>query len=407
MNIIEIKCNACGYKMNLDNSIMDSIRDSISNDEIEKNAELIKSSHHKELLKIQDEHAKSLQAKESLIEGEYIDKIKLIEEKNDSLKNNKLNLMRQNMELEDRLEETEIKVKEESRKILNNKLVEIELKNTSYQDKLKADIEIENINIQKILKVENQAKIKEQDLIIQRLKKEAEDARSKLDHAQNSQELIGEAAEVLLLERLESAFINDSFEDIKKGQPGADILQHVRKKNGESVGTIYFESKKTKNWSGSWIPKFKEDILKKQASFGILVSEVFPSAYNQDFFCLDGVWVTSPRYADQLATVLRVQLLAIHQRELINRGKDSLEGGVYKYVTSDEFQEKLQVVVEGHFEFLANLEKERIAFQKIWGNREKSYKKSINNIATIVGDLSSLSGDNIKSIDDLELLKLS
>ena len=89
-------------------------------------------------------------------------------------------------------------------------------------------------------------KIKEKDLEIKRLIKEAEDARSRLDHVKNSQELVGEAAEVLLLERLQNNFTFDQFQEIKKGQQGADIFQTVCNRSDEIIGSILYECKKTK-----------------------------------------------------------------------------------------------------------------------------------------------------------------
>jgi hypothetical protein len=244
--------------------------------------------------------------------------------------------------------------------------------------------------------------IRERDLEVQRLRKEAEAARAKLNHAKSSQELVGEAAELLLLERLETNFEFDTFEEIKKGQQGADIFQNVCTRSGEIAGSIYYECKKTKNWSEGWIPKFKDDIRNKGATIGILVSEALPE-YCSDIIFKDGIWITSPRFVLFVASACSKEIHSVYKAKIVKAGKASLEGDVYDYITGDEFIERFKIISETISMQLDDLEREEKALKKIWRVRRKQIDKSQTNLVEIFGDLYALSNGNIKSIENFEL----
>jgi hypothetical protein len=51
----------------------------------------------------------------------------------------------------------------------------------------------------------------------------------------------------------------------------------VNTRADQNCGTIYYESKRTKDFQPSWIEKFKADIRDKDANIGVLVTEVMPA----------------------------------------------------------------------------------------------------------------------------------
>jgi hypothetical protein len=69
----------------------------------------------------------------------------------------------------------------------------------------------------------------------------------------------------------------DTIEEIKKGARGGDCIQTVNTRADQNCGTIYYESKRTKDFQPSWIEKFKADIRDKDANIGVLVTEVMPA----------------------------------------------------------------------------------------------------------------------------------
>mgnify|MGYP001181132276 CR=1 FL=1 len=396
---MNINCDNCGHKISLDNSL----KKLIMNDERVVIKEEMQNIHKEQMEYQKREFDEQLEAKTLLINSSYESKIIAIESERASIKNSELKVIKENMKLEDALKESDIKAEKRARKLLIKKEEELIAKNKLYKNSIKTELENSLLEEKKILRIETEGEVREKDLEIARLRKEAKDARSKLDHVKNSQELVGEAAELMLLERLQKSFPNHEFFEIKKGQQGADIMQEVKSISGEVVGLIYYESKKTKNWSEPWIAKFKEDIRKRGAQMGILVSEILPPYCESDFIHKDGIWITTPRYAHQLAVLLCDQLLAVYKAKLIKDGKSSLEGDVYDYVTGEEFIEKIKVVAEAHKSLSENLQKEKIAMQKIWSIRQKEIDRSIGNVAQVIGDLEALSAGNIKTIEDFQL----
>jgi hypothetical protein len=371
---MDIKCHNCGTTINLNESLKRSL--------IEDQKEAIKL----EMNVIHQREIDEMKAERSLI------------------KDAELKAKREQMRLEDTLKEVEMKSEEKLRQLIESKEKELQHQNEVYKETIRAKLEAQSSEKEKINQIESQAKIKEKDLEIQRLIKEAEDARSRLDHVKNSQELVGEAAEMLLLERLQENFSFDQFEEIKKGQQGADIFQVVCNKSGDSLGSILYECKKTKRWSESWIAKFKDDIRKKGASVGILVSEALPDyCHGSEAIFKNGIWITSPRLVLLVAAASSKEIHSVHKAKTVKDGKASLEGDVYDYITGDEFIDRFKSMAETFTDQLQDLEREERAYKKSWRIRRKQIDKSQTNLVEVFGDLEALSGGNIKSIEDFEL----
>ncbi|HCK03479.1 MAG TPA: hypothetical protein DHV86_01775, partial [Methylophilaceae bacterium] len=62
-------------------------------------------------------------------------------------------------------------------------------------------------------------------------------------------------------EALIKRFRDDLILDVKKGQQGADLEQHVTLKgSSQSIGMIMIERKSTKSFLTTWIPKLKKEV---------------------------------------------------------------------------------------------------------------------------------------------------
>ena len=88
-------------------------------------------------------------------------------------------------------------------------------------------------------------KLREKDLALDEQKRITGELQRKQE--QGSVQRQGEAQELAIEEWLLEQFPEDSVVRIKKGQRGADCLQTVRD-CGHICGTIYYESKRTKNF---------------------------------------------------------------------------------------------------------------------------------------------------------------
>lgn len=396
MNII---CDKCGNEINLDQSL----RDSILTEELEKQHTKLEAEYEQKMAEKDSQQQKALDKHALGLQKDFEQEIKLLRDKNIKIKSQELKLKKENMDLEDKAKEAALKAKEKSRAELEKKKAELETENKKYKSEIKSELEEKSSENEKKIKESMAGDLKEKELEIERLRKEAEDARSKLDHAKNPQELVGEAAEILLLEQLQKSFPKHNFIEIKRGTRGADILQEVISYSGEKAGLIYYESKKTKNWQEPWIAKFKEDIRNKGAHIGVLVTKTLPKYCQQDFIYKDGIWITSPRYAHQLAVAMCNHISAVYQAKSTKEAQSSLEGSVYNYITGEQFVEKVKVIAEAHQALNDNLEKEKLAMGRIWSARKIQIDRSFSSVAQIIGDLEGLSDGNIKAIEEFQL----
>ena len=395
---MDIKCKECGSTINLD----ESIRNQILDKEIGKHEAELTIKFQKEINELKNKFEDDLIKSKSEASENFENEIRLLKEQRKLDKEQELNLKKEKMMLEDALQEAEILAEKKSALLLNEKKAELEKRN---EDMLQQKLEQSRLELDEFKRdftSKMESNLREKELENQRLIKKVEEAQSELTVAKSSQELTGEAAEILLLEKLQKNFPYHTFEEIKKGQTGADIIQNVTSRSGKVIGQIYFESKKTKRWSEQWVQKFKDDIRKKGAYIGILVSEALPDDCSS-FIFRDGIWITSPRYVIPLAGAVAREINEVSKAKGVQLAKTSLEGGVYDYICSNEFIEKMKVIAEAHRLQQEDLEKEEKAFKKIWAKRRKNIERSFENLAEIFGDLESLSAGNVKSLEDFDL----
>jgi len=245
----------------------------------------------------------------------------------------------------------------------------------------------------------------EQQWQIAQLKKQISDAnvanenlKRKLE--QGSQQTQGEVMELALEEILKLEFPADEIVPVPKGVNGADIVQKVCDRSGRLCGQIVWESKKTKNWTEGWIPKLKDDQRAIKAELAVIVSAVLPGD-TKGFAYRDGVWVCDIRLTVALATALRSTLEAVNREKMMAVGKNEKMDVIYSYLTGVEFRQRVEAIVEAFSNMKNGLEKEKMAYQKIWSERDKQIQKVINNTVGLYGDLSGLA-----PLQEIKLLEL-
>jgi hypothetical protein len=234
----------------------------------------------------------------------------------------------------------------------------------------------------------------EQQYIVAQLKKQLTDAiKAKDDLArkleQGSQKTQGEVLELELEELLKAEFSHDEIASVPTGVTGADIIQKVMNRSGRVCGQIVWETKKTKSWNESWIQKLKDDQRAIKAEVAVIVSAVLPDDV-KGFVFRDGVWICNIKLIIPLAIALRMNLESIAREKSISVGKNEKMEILYSYITGVEFKQRVEAIVEAFTGMDAGLKKERIAYEKIWAEREKQIKKVITNTVGMYGDLSGL-----------------
>jgi hypothetical protein len=294
--------------------------------------------------------------------------------------------------------EEQLKNKED--KLIQAQQVELELR----REKIKLNDEKKTFELEKIRQLEEAKKTiaeeasktaaEEQQNVIAQLRKQLTDATKAKDELarkleQGSQQTQGEVLELKLEEILKQEFPFDEIMPVPKGVSGADIVQKVHDKAGRVCGHIIWETKQTKAWSEGWVQKLKDDQRQIKADLAIIVSATLPEDI-KGFGFRDGIWICDIKLIAPLAAALRINLESVTREKAMSVGKNEKMEFLYAYLTGVEFKQRVEAIVEAFTNMSESLQKERMAYEKIWAEREKQIRKVISNTVGMYGDLSGL-----------------
>ncbi|NOT18089.1 MAG: DUF2130 domain-containing protein [Sulfuriferula sp.] len=250
---------------------------------------------------------------------------------------------------------------------------------------------------------EQKLKVMEKEQTITAMQKQIEDLKRRAE--QGSQQLQGEVSELELENLLRLKFPFDTIEPVAKGEFGGDVLQRVVSQSGQPSGTILWESKRTKNWSDGWLVKLREDQRTAKAEVAVIVSQVLPKGV-ESFDVVDGVWVTHPRAALPVATILRHTLLQVNMARQASEGQQTKTEMVYQYLTGPRFRHRVEAIVEAFSTMQEDLDRERKVIMKQWAKREEQIERVMGATVGMYGDLQGIAGKSLQEIEGLELSAL-
>lgn len=247
---------------------------------------------------------------------------------------------------------------------------------------------------------ESKLKLAEKEKTITDLQKNIEEWKRKAE--QGSQQLQGEVQELELETLLKSKFPFDSIEPVPKGEFGGDALHRVIHSNGQSCGTIIWESKRTKNWSDGWLTKLRDDQRSAKAEIAIIVSQVLPKGV-ETFDIVEGVWVVHPRAIIPVASILRSSLIEIATAKQVGQGLQTKTELLYQYLTGTRFRQRVEAIVEAFTTMKEDLDKERKVITAQWSKRETQIENVMNSTVGMYGDLQGIAGKSLVEIEGLEM----
>jgi hypothetical protein len=353
----KILCPSCGKPVEIDKAIRHQLQDKIRLEEAEK----VKAQYEKE--KAEEAAAREKKLREEL-EAENREKEKRLQAEKD--------------ELVKKLEQ-----EEKTRKEIEEKTREEAIKKAEEEQRLK--LKEKDLQIEQIKKIADN------------FKKEAEELRKKTD--QGSQQLQGEALEIDFEEKLRSTFPNDDFLPVPKGVEGGDIWQKIYHK-GVDVGSILWETKRTKAWQRSWLAKLRADTRKINATECIIVTETLPPKIST-ITRTEGVWITRYDLAINLAQIVRFLIVSVQMAKSSASHSDEDLKKIKDYMLSDKFRHTM----ESHFEHLSNLRKNQNdqirVMQKLWRDNERNLNELDSNISSLYFDLKDIV-PNLPSVKILE-----
>ena len=243
-------------------------------------------------------------------------------------------------------------------------------------------------------------KVKERDTQIASMQQKIEELKKKAE--QGSQQLQGEAQELMLEDTLRARFPFDQIDPVGKGEFGGDVVQRVVNASGQICGTILWETKRTRTWSDGWVTKLKGDQRAAKADLALIVSHALPKDI-ETFGLIDGVWVTGPKCAVPVATSLRESLILMSSVRAAGEGQQTKSALMYDYLTGPRFRHRIEAVVEKFSEMQDDLASERKATMKRWAKREQQLHTVLDSTAGLYGDLQGIAGRSMLEIEALEM----
>jgi len=409
-NETQIKCPNCGTSIDVQDILSHQLEEEIKQKYQSQIAdEKKKYEQQQEKLKQEKHNFEQKKKKENELFQERLEN-QLKADKKEIEAKLKLKLKEEQSEQFDALQK-ELNEKSEQVKELNRSKAEIEklkrekgeLKEAAEaeaQKKLNEILTTEKEKIKKSEEDKNELRFKEMQKQLEDQKKLTEEMKRKQE--QGSMQLQGEVQELAIEEWLAAQFPLDTIQEIKKGARGGDCIQIVHSRTEQNCGTIYYESKRTKDFQPTWIEKFKADIRDKGANIGVLVTEVMPSDMDR-MGLKDGIWICNYEEFKGLCAVLREGILQVNNAIITQENKGDKMDLLYDYLTSNTFRMQIEAIVEGFTQMKSDLESEKRSMQRIWKQREKQIEKVVTNTIDMYGSIKGIAGNAIQSVKALEL----
>lgn len=306
------------------------------------------------------------------------------------------------------LQEAQSRVSELSKKLDAAQKNELELR----KERQKLEDERREIQLEIARKVDEQTKeskqeilreyelkFLEKDKVIEDLVKQVDDLKRRAE--QGSQQLRGEVLELRLENILEDFFPEDTIEPVPKGTKGADVIQRVKANIGPCCGLIIWESKNTRTWSNSWIPKLKDNQREIRAEIAVLATATLPDDIS-DFGLVDDIWVTHWSFVPQLACALRLSIIEANKIRAAMQGSSEKASILYEYLTGTQFEQRVEAIASAFKTMRDDLSQEKVAMERLWNKREQQINSVLRNTACVIGDIEGIVG----ALPQVEALQL-
>ena len=329
----------------------------------------------------ESEKAKKISALEVAEKNKEANELKAIlidrENKLSASQKKQAELMKQQRELEDAKREMEVTI--ETRIAKESELVRIKTRE-----------EAENAM---------SLRVKEKETTITAMQKQIEDLKRRAE--QGSQQLQGEILEMELETVLKQKYVYDEIVPVAKGELGGDIIQSVMSPSGSFCGRILWETKRTKNWSASWIPKLKEDQRRAHANIAIIMTAALPQEIKR-FGEINDIWITDYESALPLIDALRMTLIQVANSKVVQDGQETKMELIYEYLTGPKFRHRVEAIVEKFTDMRDDLNREKKVMTKNWAKREAQIEGVIGSTLGMYGDLEGIAGQAMPEIEGLE-----
>lgn len=406
-NAVMVKCPHCGNKFSPEQAIQNDLR-------LQLEKEFEEKLHHNTRTlasKIQQEEQARFQTQLKRYEAEDKKKslrLRELEDRSLRLEEKELQLKAREdcaeQEMKRRLLEREKIIRQQADKAaLEKAMIEVQEREL----RLEREREMLELRVKKRIMEEKEKVREEEQMKSAELQKKLDDQSKLINEMkrkteQGSMQTQGEVQELAIEEYLTTTFPRDIIQEISKGKRGGDCVHIVRDHYDNECGRILYESKRTKYFSHEWISKIKDDMRLKQAEIGVIVTEAFPDGMTR-FGALEGIWICSFSEFKALALLFRNNLSRMGEFLAAQENKGEKSQMIYRYVTGNDFRQKLEAAFESYHDMQEDLQREKTMFTAQWAKREKRLLRAMENLVSLYGDVRGIAGGAVQEIKSLEL----
>ena len=193
-----------------------------------------------------------------------------------------------------------------------------------------------------------------------------------------------------LVKELKQKFPKDRIEH--HGQ-GGDILHYVVCE-GKEIASIVYECKKTETFSKGYITQIKNDVIKRNANYGVLVTFASDKKHPQ-FWVDNDILIVHPYGAPYIAEVLRKNLIQIYSLKLSDKDLSERAKKLLNYIKGNKFRNSVKDNILRAKELYDLLHKEIEYHKTIWEKRNEHYNLIAKQSKEIEEDSKQIVGEDL------------
>ncbi len=224
--------------------------------------------------------------------------------------------------------------------------------------------------------------IEEQSKMIKELKEQLKKG--------STPQLEGVNLEIELVKELKNKFPHDKIEHHGKG---GDIHHYVVCE-GKEIAMIVYECKKTQKFNKSYITQIKNDVIKNNANYGVLVTLACDKKQSQ-FWTEKDILIVHPFGAPYIAEVLRKSLIQLHSLKLSDKELNERAKKLLEYIKGNKFRNSVKDNINRAKELYELLNKEVEYHKTLWEKRHEHYNAIAQQSKKIDEDSKQIVGEDL------------
>ncbi len=193
-----------------------------------------------------------------------------------------------------------------------------------------------------------------------------------------------------LIKELKNKFPHDRIEHY--GQAG-DVLHYIICE-GREIALIVYECKKTQKFNKKYIIQIKNDVIKRNANYGVLITIASDKKQSQ-FWVEKDILIVHPYGAPYIAEVLRKSLIQLYSLKLSDKELNERAKKLLGYIKSNKFRNSVKDNIVRAKELYELLNREVEYHKNIWEKRQEHYTTIAKQSQEIEEDSKKIVGEDL------------